>query len=550
MTVTTHPRERAGSTVRRPAADTLVGTGAMIRLVLRRNRVRLAVWFVVLVGLFAYVTAYYKDILATQAALDDFAAVSNVPSIKALTGLSAAANTLGGAVWTKIWMTSALSLAIGVVFLSTRNGRADEEVGRTELLRSRPLGLHAGSTASWLISAALCVAVGAFVALVSWIGGLDPDGAGITGSLIVGASLTGVGLVGVGVGAVVGQVTSTSRGANALGSIILGVCYVIRMVGDLGDGRLTWASPVGWGQEMQPWGANRWWPFFLLILLTALLLALAARLEARRDLGAGLFPERRGRSGAPARYATPLGLSLRLQRGPIIGWTATIVLTALLFGSVVKSMTTLMTDAGGIAADLMRGAGVEALLSLLLVMIAMITTAFAIQSAVSLRSEEASGIIEPQLAGALSRTRWATHRLLIPVVGSAVLLLVGGAGMGAGYGSIIGDPSQTGRLALSALTYWPAVMVFVGIAVALFGWLPRLAIPLTWAVLAGMWFVVVVGDALHLPHWLLNMLPFSATPYVPYQELTWPPLVVMTLVAVALVWAGLIRFEHRDIEPP
>ena len=148
-------------------------------------------------------------------------------------------------------------------------------------------------------------------------------------------------------------------------------------------------------------------------------------------------------------------------------------------------MTTLMTDAGGIAADLMRGAGVEALLSLLLVMIAMITTAFAIQSAVSLRSEEASGIIEPQLAGALSRTRWATHRLLIPVVGSAVLLLVGGAGMGAGYGSIIGDPSQTGRLALSALTYWPAVMVFVGIAVALFGWLPRLAIPLTWGSAGG-----------------------------------------------------------------
>ena len=93
-------------------------------------------WWVVLVGLFAYVEAYYHDIFDTQAALDDFAAVSNVPSIKALTGLAAAPNTLGGAVWTKIWMTCALSLALGVVFLVTRNGRADEELGRTELLRS------------------------------------------------------------------------------------------------------------------------------------------------------------------------------------------------------------------------------------------------------------------------------------------------------------------------------------------------------------------------------------------------------------------------------
>jgi ABC-2 type transport system permease protein len=207
---------------RKSATDTLAGTGTMIRLVLRRNRIRLLVWWAVLVGLFAYVTAYYTDIFATQAALDDFAAVSNVPSIKALTGLAAAPNTLGGAVWTKIWMSCALSLAFGVVFLVTRNGRADEEVGRTELLRSRMLGVHAYSMASWAINAALCVAVGAGVALASAAGGLDPAGTGITGSLIVGASMAGVGLVGVGVGALCGQETSRSRGANALGSVVLG----------------------------------------------------------------------------------------------------------------------------------------------------------------------------------------------------------------------------------------------------------------------------------------------------------------------------------------
>jgi ABC-2 type transport system permease protein len=521
----------------------------MIRLVVRRNRVRLVVWWLVLVGLFAYVEAYYASIFDTQAALDDFAAVSNVPSIKALTGLAAAPATLGGAVWTKIWMSCALSLAFGVVFLVTRNGRADEEAGRTELLRSRMLGLHASSVATWLVNAALCIAVGAGVAVASAAGGLDPAGAGVTGSLIVGASLAGVGLVGVGVGAVAGQLASTSRGANALGSVVLGLLYALRMIGDLGDGRLTWASPVGWGQEMQPWGADRWWPLGLMLLLTAALLAVAIRLEAHRDLGAGLLPERSGHASAPARYATPLGLGLRLQRGPIIGWTLTMVLSALMFGSVVEAMNDLMSDASGRMADLLRGTGVDALLSLLVTMIAMITTVFAIQTSVTLRVEEANGLVEPQLAGALSRTTWALQRLLIPMVGSAALLLIGGAGMGAGYGSIIGDPAQTGRLALAALAYWPAVMVFVGIAVALFGWLPRLAIPLAWGVLAAMWFVVVIGDALHLPHWLLDVLPFSATPYQPFEQMTWTPLLVMALVAAALVWAGLARFSRRDVQP-
>jgi ABC-2 type transport system permease protein len=541
--------EATKGTVRPPRTEALTGVGAMLRLVVRRNRVRLAVWWVVLVGLFAYVGAYYRTLFTTQAALDDFAALSNTPSIKALTGLAAVPNSLGGAVWTKIWMTCALSLAFGVVFLITRSGRADEETGRTELLRSRMLGRLAYSAASWLVTAVLCVAVGAGIALASIASGLDPAGAGIAGSLVLGASVTGVGLVAVGVGAVVGQVTSTSRGANALGSVVLGVFYVLRMVGDLGDGRLTWVSPIGWGQEMQPWGANRWWPFLLLVVLMSVLLAVAARMEARRDLGAGLMPDRPGPAGAPARYAAPLGLALRLQRGPIIGWTATIVLTALLFGSVVEAMTNLMADAGSTATAMIGGTSVDALLSLLVMMIAMVTTVFALQSATSLRADEASGIVEPQLAGAVSRTRWAGQRLLIPAVGTAILLLVGGACMGAGYGSLIGDSGQTGRLALAALAYWPAVMVLVGVAVALFGWLPRLAVPLTWGVLSAMWFIVLIGDALHLPTWLLDVLPFSATPHQPLVPLTWTPLVLLTLVAAGLFWTGLGRFARRDVQP-
>ena len=542
LAVGTEPR------VRPPVADSLAGLGPMLRLVLRRNRVRLAVWWVVLAGLFAYVGAYYTSLFTTQAALNDFAALSNTPSIKALTGLAATPNTLGGAVWTKIWMTCALSLAFGVVFLVTRSGRADEEVGRTELLRSRMLGRHAYSVASWLVDAALCIAVGAGIALASAAVGLDPAGTGVVGSLVVGASVTGVGLMALGVGAVANQVAATSRGANALGSVVIGAFYVLRMVGDLGDGRLTWASPIGWAQEMQPWGANRWWPLVLLVGLAAVLLAAAARLEAWRDLGAGLLPERPGPAGAPVRYASPLGLALRLQRGPIIGWSATIVLSALLFGSVVQSMTTLLSDAGSTATAIIGGTSVNALVAMLCMIIAMVTTVFVLQSAASLRGDEASGILEPQLAGAVSRTSWAVQRLLIPAVGGAVLLLVGGAGIGASYGAAVHDAGQTGRLALAALAYWPAVMVLVGVAVALFGWVPRLAIPLTWGVLSAMWFVVLIGDALHLPAWLLDLLPFSATPHLPLVSLTWTPLVVMTLAAAGLVWTGLDRFARRDVQ--
>lgn len=535
----------------RPAArETLAGLGVVGRLFWRRNRVRLVVWAAFVVGMAAVVIPYYQDFFTSQAALDDFAQVSDNPGIKALTGLAANPATMGGAVWTKIWMFVAISLALGAVFLVTRNGRADEEAGRTELLRSRVLGLHAGSLATWLWVGGLCVVSGLGVALVSVAFGLDPEGAGVMGSFVFGASITGVGLFGLGVGAVVGQVTSTSRGANTLGSIVVIAFYVVRMIGDLGDGTLTWASPIGWGQEMQPWGANRWWPLGLLVVLTVALLAAAGWLEGRRDHGAGLLPERLGNPGAPKRWTSPLGLALRLQRGPIIGWTIAVVLSAALFGSVVQAMTDLLEDtSGSTAEDLIGGASVDALLSMLVGFIALIVAVFAVQSAAALRGDEASAILEPQLAGALGRVRWAAERLVIPVVGSAVLLLVGGGIFGASYGSTVSDSSQAGRLAGAALAYWPAVMVLMGVAVLLFGYLPRLAVPLSWGVIAAVWFLMFVGDALGLPQGLLDLLPWSATPYVPLEPLTWTPLVIMTLVAVAFTVLGVARFRQRDIQP-
>ncbi|WNM24593.1 ABC transporter permease [Demequina capsici] len=542
------PRATAAATAHRPPADGLAGLRTSVAFMVRRNRVRLLVWFVVIVGLFAYVGDYYRSIFTTQQALDDFAKISDNPGIRALTGLAAAPNTLGGAVWTKIWMTCALSLALGIVFLVTRNGRADEELGRAELLRSRMLGNHASAVATWTVLAVLSVAIGLFVAVSSILLGLDPDGAGTTGSWVVGASLTGVGLVSVGVGALAGQLASTSRGANSLGAIVVIGFYVLRMIGDLGGGALTWASPFGWGQAMAPWGANRWWPLGLMLLLAAALLGSAWLIEERRDHGAGLLPDRAGRGGAPRRYASPVGLALRLQRGPLIGWSAAVVLSALLFGSVVDQMNSLLSDSGADISALLQGTGIDALLGMLCGLIALLAAVFAVQSTTQLRADEASGIIEPQLAGAVSRTRWALQRLAIPLVGAALLLLVGGWLMGAGYGSTIGDSSQGARLAGATVAYLPAVLVIVGIAVMLFGYLPRLAVALSWALVGALWMVMIIGDALHLPAWALNLMPFSATPALPAEPMTWTPLVVMTMVGVGLVWAGLARFVRRDIQ--
>ena len=52
----------------RTPENAFAGLGTAVRLVVRRNRVRLVVWVYVVVGLFAYVGSYYRTILDSQPA--------------------------------------------------------------------------------------------------------------------------------------------------------------------------------------------------------------------------------------------------------------------------------------------------------------------------------------------------------------------------------------------------------------------------------------------------------------------------------------------------
>ena len=102
---------------------------------------------------------------------------------------------------------------------------------------------------------------------------------------------------------------------------MLGLAYVLRAAGDVGDGRLSWDSPIGWAERVRPIAGERWWVLALPVLATLALVAVAVALVARRDHGAGLLPERPGPATASPRLRSPLGLAWRLQRGALLGWT-------------------------------------------------------------------------------------------------------------------------------------------------------------------------------------------------------------------------------------
>ncbi|MGC0268078.1 ABC transporter permease [Glutamicibacter soli] len=532
-------------TASRRGTGTLTGAGTAALFILRRNWLRLAIWALVLASIIPVVYDSQQQAFPTQAARDAYAQVANTPAVAAMTGLPYAAGSLGGILVIKIWMTLAVALGFAVVFLVTRNGRADEEAGRTELLRSTALGRHAYPTANYLVAAGLCAVTGLLISLLCLAVALPANG-----SWVMGASIAGTGLAFIGLGAICGQLASTSRGANSLGVALIGLFYFIRAAADLqADGvdptALSWFSPVGWAQNMRAFGEDNWWPLLALVGLGLAGCLFALRLESTRDLGAGLLPERRGPAAAGNFTTTALGLALRLQRSSLVGWFIGAAVSGLFFGSVAQAMSSLLDPQNPFARNFV-GTGhsmLDGVLGIFVLFNALLAGAFAIQCLGAARSEEEGGRLEQQLAGSLSRGTWLGAHLLIAVLGSGFMLVLGGYLTGAAsQGSA--DP---GQLAGAALAFWPAVLSMLGLQLLTFGYLPRSTTAITWAVYGISVMAAMFGGLFSLSEDVIRATPFGAIPRVPAEDFSWTPPAVLLLISLALGAAGMARFNRRDV---
>ena len=541
MTTTITGRDRAVTTT----VTGLTGTTTLTRFVVRRDRVRIVVWVVGIALLMTLMAASVKGLFPTQATLDQAAAASqgNAAAI-AFNGPDQGLDTLGGEVAFQAGAMGLVVVALMSMLMIGRLTRGEEESGRLEMVRSLPVGRHAPTAAAGLIVAAMNLAVGALV-MLALLGAHLP----LTGSLTFGVSFTLTGLLFAGVALVAAQVTENTRVVYGITGAVLGESFVLRAVGDIGDGTLSWFSPLGWAQKTRPFAGERWWPFVPLLAMTAALIVATGALAARRDLGGGLVPPRPGSPRSSRALGHPLGLALRLQRGSLIGWSIGLFFAGLAYGGITNSVDSFVRDNKALA-DMLAPEGAASLADSYLAtsfgILALIGTGFAVQSALRLRTEETSLHAEPVLATPLARWRWATSHLTVAVGGSVIVLVVAGLAVGVGYGAGGGDLTRLPGLIGAALVYAPALWLLVGIAVALVGLAPRAA-GATWAVLAGCFVVGLLGKVLKLPGWVMTASPFQHVPRLPATTLSLLPLIVLTAIAAGLTVAGLVGLGRRDI---
>lgn len=528
---------------------TLAGTGSLIRLALRRDRIMLPVWlvaFVVIMQSAAQTFTTLYDTAEERAGL--VASVATNPTFTAMYG-PLHGDSAGALLSWRYGVTVGAFIALMSLLIVTRHTRAEEETGRLELVSAGVVGRLAPLTSSLAVVYTANLVLAGLITAVLTGAGFDASG-----SLAFALSLAATGIAFATIAGLTAQVTESARFANGLTGIVLGASFLIRALGDTagdeGPGWLSWLSPLGWANKVEPFSSDNWAVFGLFGALVVIVGALAYWFSLRRDFGAGLVPPRPGPAQAGPGLRTPLALASRLQRGLFYGWIAGFVFLGAVFGGVANGIEDIFNSQPELVEVLQRlnqGTILDIYMTMIMGMVALIVSVYTIQVTLRLRSEETGLLAEPVLATAVGRVQWAVSHLIFAIIGPAVLLLVAGLTMGLTYGVAIGDVGgQIGSSLRNSLVQLPAVWVLTGLALALFGLLPRLVL-LAWAALVVFVLLGQLGPLLQLDQWMLDLSPFTHVPATGGSSFEAAPLIWLVGIAVALCAAGLYGFRRRDL---
>ncbi|MFE4173302.1 ABC transporter permease [Streptomyces sp. NPDC056909] len=539
----------------------LAGTGTLLRLALRRDRIMIPVWVLVIGGSFMSVAQSFSALYDTAAERADVArSMTTNSSVRALYG-PVFSDSLGGLTsWRMVGFGAALAAVMSLVVV-VRHTREEEETGRQEMLSSAMVGRRAPLTGALLTAltanAALALVITAVVAnyarTTDGTGGGPGGGPGagggdgqLAGALALGLATAAVGMLFACTAAIAAQITENARLAKGMTAGVIGAAYVLKAAGDAssdsGSSVLTWLSPLGWAENVRAFADERWWVLLIPLGSIAVQAVIAYTLAGRRDIGMSFLPARPG--PAHGGLGTAGALAWRLQRGGVLGWGAGFLLAGLIFGSITGGAAELVGDNEQAREIFERMGGRQGLtdsfLAAMTGMLGMVAALYVVSSVLRLYGEETGGRAEPVLAGPVGRLRWAAGHLLIAFGGAVLIMLLGGLGLSLGYGQDL--PGILG----ASLVQIPAIWVLGALVVLLYGVFPRAAVA-GWAVAGLALALGWLGPALDLPRWAMNLSPFGHLPKLPGAEMTWPPVLVLTAVAAALTAAGLAGLRRRDL---
>ena len=498
--------------------------------------------------------SYHKN-FPTAASQHKFAqAFGGNAGLTAIVGAARRLDTIGGFV---AWRVFGLLIIVGAVWgllAATRLLRREEDAGRWELLLAGQTtrrhatvqaiaGLAAGWAVLWALTAALTVVAGSRASV----------GFPVSASLFYATAATASAVMFLAIGALASQLTPTRRQANGLAAAVFGVAFLIRMVADgvTGLAWLRWVSPLGWVENLHPLTGSEPLALVPIVLLTVGTAGAAVILAGRRDLGAAVLARHQSAKASTRLLRGPAGLVIRLERWVALAWIGGLAILAAIFGVVARSAAVGNVAVEAIEQQVSRlgghpGGATTAWIGYEFLYLAALVAFAAAAQISAARGEEADGHLDNLLARQLNRGTWLAGRL-----GFGVALVLA-AGLATGVGGWIGVAARHGGIGLAAMMQAglnvavPALFI-LGVGTLLYGLLPRLAVPILYAVILWSFLIEIIGSSITSNHWLLDTAILSHLGPVPATTLNWTAITWLTGLALTAALAGVAAFNRRDL---
>jgi ABC-2 type transport system permease protein len=521
---------------------------ALARQALRDARVR-TIAFGYLFAIYAYIQPVgYRHAYPTLPDRLAFAhSFANNDALRLFYGYPYDPLTVSGYSAWRVGGTLAILAAIFGLLAAVRSLRAEEDTGRMELVLAEPVGRRMTYLAAMIGIAAgtLILWLAEFVGFL--VGSLPADG-----SAYLALATTSVVPVYVGVGAVVSQLAPTRRLALELGGAIVALSVLLRVIADTATGArwLSWATPLGWSEELRPFtGAH---PLVLVLPASAsvLLLVLAARIAAGRDIGIGVLPVHDTAEPRLLLLSSPTAQALRGERGGLIVWTSSVAVFAFILGVVSHSISS-----AGISKSVQRelarlGSGSIATptgyLAFVFIFFILAVSLFACAQIGAAHHEEAEEQLETLLALPVSRRGWLGGRLLLASCAAAAISLLAGVFSWVGAASA-GVSISLPKMLEAGANCLPVALLFLGIAALVFAVLPRASAAIGYGLVTVTFLWQLVGSLLGAPKWLVDLTPFAHVGFVPAQPFRATAAAVMLALAALASLSALWAFSRRDL---
>ena len=477
-------------------------------------------------------------------------------------------DTLGGFLTIETVVYGALLLGLWAAVTGIATTRGEEEPGTLDVLMSTP---QSRLTIFWQKMAALFVAlvtVSLLIGIMFFVGlflaGETLPFWAIMGTMLnIGAAASFWGAAGV----LTAQFISRRRMASIFIGTLIFSTYLLNSTAETVPSLkgLTWITPFHYynmSKPLVPGRALDWTGVFVLLAGTAVMLAFAAWLFARRDAGVGF-------SFMPARHTARIG---SLARPPSMAMLGSIfaknlrdlIVPTLLWGFGLAAYCAIMVATTNEALTPMYEvmnqmpwftklfgslSSNEAYLSVgIFFYLPLVLILFALTQVWGWASDEEDGRMEALVSEPAPRWQVAVAAYAAATTSLAVILAL-----------IAGGTLLTARLVSLDVDSWhvvgavlataPLVLVTLAFGLALATWLPRPgpAVGLTGALVVLMFFVYTLAPMFDWPGVVSDLTVFHYYGRPVLDGIAWGDMGLLMAAALLFALASLIGFQRRDI---